>query len=291
MTYILSYSSIASTKRQTKTKFGGSSKYRVVEDELIEINRKNHNEKKKSKNSKKQTGNNALYQTEEINNKTYRLNKSKVKKNCHALSRLEKSKKFLAFYTITFPVGLSDYICYKLFNNWLTRCRKNVGLKTYLWVAERQKNETIHYHLLTNDFMPVQDVNRFMGISLANEKEKGSEALKEIDTAKYNGVDVKRVGKKRNSIISYLAKYVTKNNTEFKHLPWHCSRDVSRLFTSINFEKDESAKYFEQLPSGPENYKTYLKEFVKVDAFKFIPDEKIYVDLNGANESIYNLSK
>jgi len=38
-----------------------------------------------------------------------------------------------------------------------------------------------------------------------------------------------------------------------------------------------------------ENYETYLKEFVKVKAFKFIPDEKIYVDLNSVNESIYNL--
>ena len=290
MTFILSYSSLANTKNQIKTRFGGSSKYRVNNGELIEINRKKEKEKRENLSSQTQTGNDASNQTdEELNKKTYKINKSKVKKNCHALSRLEKSKKFLAFYTITFPVGLSDSICYKLFNTWLTRCRKNSGLNTYLWVAERQKNETMHYHLLTNDFMPIKAVNRFMGISLANEKENGSTALKEIYADKYNGVDVKRVGKKRNSIISYLTKYVTKNNNEYNHFPWHCSRDVSRLFTSINFEKDESEQYFSKLPSGPENYITHCTEYVKIDAFKFRPNEELFVDLNSANESIYNI--
>jgi hypothetical protein len=52
-----------------------------------------------------------------------------------------------------------------------------------------------------------------------------------------------------------LSRYVAKNDILFYHLPWHCLRDVSRLFTSINFEKDESARYFEKLPSGPENQK------------------------------------
>jgi hypothetical protein len=39
------------------------------------------------------------------------------------------------------------------------------GLSTYLWVAERQKNNTIHFHLLTNDFMEIRIVNEFMANS------------------------------------------------------------------------------------------------------------------------------
>jgi hypothetical protein len=62
------------------------------------------------------------------------------------------------------------------------------------------------------------------------EKKNGLELLKNVEIEKYNGVDVKEVGKNKNSLISYLTKYVTINDIELYHLPWHCSRDVSRLF-------------------------------------------------------------
>lgn len=114
------------------------------------------------------------------------------------------------------------------------------------------------------------------------------EALKEIEVEKYNGVDVKKVGKSKNGLISYMAKYVTKNDVEFYRLPWHCSRDVSRLFTSINFDDEEEDKYYEQLPTWPDDYLYKEEKYYKVAGFKFRPDQKIYEDLDDINEIIYN---
>ena len=155
--------------------------------------------------------------------------------------------------------------------------------------AERQKNGTIHFHLLTNDFMPIEEVNAYMAKSLLSEQKKGVEQLKELDLDKYNGVDVKKVGQNKNCLISYLAKYVTKNEVEFHRLPWHCSRDVSRLFTSINYNDEEQDKIWEQLPYYAENYLVIKEEYYRVAGFKFKPNPKIYVNLDFINEAIYEL--
>jgi len=170
MSFILSYTSVAYTKKQSGTRFGGSSRFRVVDDELIEVSqtrKTNHVAKRRSQDKesqKRKTDKHEIKQETGESPKTvkrvYRLNKSKVRKKCYAMCRLKKSKEFMAFYTITFPQGLTDELCYKLFNTWLTRCRKSAGLTSYLWVAERQKNGTIHYHLLTNDYMKIGEVNR-----------------------------------------------------------------------------------------------------------------------------------
>lgn len=289
MTLMLGYNSLTSTKNKVASHFGGSSRHQVIDGEIIEVIKKIPDVKLGKNNFLKQKGNVNADQLKEKNKRIYKLNKSKVRNKCNALCRLEMSKEFLAFYTITFPAGLSDIKCYKLFNVWLTRCRRDAGLNTYMWVAERQKNGTIHFHLLTNDYMPIQNVNRFMAISINRELKKGLDGLEEVDIDKYNGVDVKRVGKKRNSIKSYLTKYVTKNNIEFYRLPWHCSRNISRLFTSINFEKEESERYLEKLPTDRNKYIEYSNEYIKVKGFKFNPPESLYEELDSVNESIIKM--
>jgi len=70
-------------------------------------------------------------------------------------------------------------------------------------------------------------------------------------------------------------------------LPWHCSRDVSRLFTKINFEEYESGKYFNQIPENPEKYDIHFSKNCNVAGFKFKPKDKIYIDLDEVNELVY----
>jgi hypothetical protein len=296
MTYILSYSSLSKVFKQSDSQFGGSSRYKLIGGELLEktnqiskpnIQEQIKTEKPISKDAKCSEVEIVFSPGNEVK-KIYKLNKSKVRKRCHALSRLEKSKKFLAFYTITFPEGLTDIDCYKLFNLWLTRCRKTSGLNTYLWVAERQKNGTIHFHLLTNDFMKIGIVNLYMAKALTNKKKNGHNLLASVDTEKYNGIDVKKVGRKKKTIIGYLTKYITKNNIEFYRLPWHCSHDVSRLFTALHFEKEDSKKYSQKLPQDKGKYSIHESDFCKVAAFKFIPDDELFRDLDDINELVYS---
>jgi hypothetical protein len=289
MTISINYTSKIEHRNTLLSKFGGSSRFRLEDGELIE--------KVIRKEAPKKNQFEKMYEKEkpileegitEDEKKTYRLNKSKVKRKCHAFSRLEKSQVFLAFYTISFPLNLSDQICYKIFNTWLTRCRNKSGLKSYLWVAERQKNGTIHFHLLTNDFMKIKLVNGFMASALKTEKKKGNEVLKEVDVEIYNGVDVKRVGNKKKGLITYLVKYISKNDIRFYRLPWHCSRDVSRLFTSINLDESDEEKILALLPDDKQKYtETYEMEFVKVTGFKFTPKDEVFSDLDMMNEMIY----
>jgi hypothetical protein len=270
--------------------FGGSSKFRLLDGELIEVKKSSRSITSNKINQESEVKPPEIVESSAIEveeRRTFRLNKSKVKKKCYALSRLEKSKKFLAFYSISFPAGLPDENAYRIFNTWLTRCRKDANLNTYLWVAERQKNGTIHFHLLTNDFMPIRQVNGFMAKCLNSEKKKRVDMLKDIDLKKYNGVDVKKVGKNKNGIISYLSKYVTKNEVEFYRLPWHCSRDVSRLFTSINYDEVDEDIYWDQLPLHADQYFVKIEKYYKAAGFKFQPKPKLFTDIDTINEIIY----
>jgi hypothetical protein len=297
MTYILNPTSIVYTRFSAKYKFGGSSKFGVLDDEIIlkprNKARKNLEKMKRSESTELQIPFEKEIEAEK-EKRIYKLNKSKVKKKCYALSRLKKSKAFLAFYSISFPAKLSDEVCYKLFNIWLTRCRNASLLNTYLWVAERQKNGTIHFHMLTNDFMDIKVVNPYMAKALRTKQKAGNEVLKQVNTEVYNGVDVKKVGNNRKSLIGYLIKYVAKNNIEFYRYPWHCSRDISLLNTSTNFNEPDDKKYFDKLPrieniSKIEDlYRVKKTEKYNVAGFNFIPDEELYEEIDYVNEVMYN---
>lgn len=245
--------------------------------------------------------------------RSYNLNKTKVRKKITALCRLDNAKRFIAFYSISFPVNAPDDVLYRIFNKWLTNCRKRYNLNTYLWVAERQKNETLHFHLLTTDRMNVQEVNKAMSESINNEVLKGNLSWGNSSKENYNGVDVdspqkpkkrqnetreqyrKRLSKRNKVdkkqvvkwITTYLTKYITKNNIEFKRLPWHCSRNVSALFTSVVISDDYINEVIEHLPDDAELYKCFYKDDVTINVFLFeVPDELMYV-LDGANNMIY----
>lgn len=307
MTYILSYSSISKYKKRLTSQFGGSSRFHLVDGELIEkpakrINPdkaivalpKRHNPREcpidlGEANIANINRDFVIKPSQIISQKGYRLNKTKVRKRCFAFSRLKKSAKFFAFYTITFPSGLSDQSCYKFFNLWLTRCRKTGGLNSYLWVAERQKNKTIHFHLLTNDYMEIKEVNGYMAKALSNgQKKESEETLKSFESEKYNGIDVKKVGNTREKLVGYISKYITKNEIEFYRLPWHCSRDVSRLFTTVNFDEKDSDQYFDLLPESMEEYNIHYSEYLNTGGFRFIPDTKVFEDIDSANEAVYS---
>jgi len=76
-----------------------------------------------------------------------------------ALMNLKCSRRFIAFYSVSFPEGTTDDQAFECWNLWLTRLRKTYNLLNYIWVTERQKNGTIHYHMLTNNYMPILQIN------------------------------------------------------------------------------------------------------------------------------------
>lgn len=162
----------------------------------------------------------------------YRVNKSLVISKATVFSALPTSRKFLAFYSISFPLGLSDQLAMKCLNIWLTRVRVLSPKINYLWVAERQKNKTIHFHLLCDKFLNIRVVNFYMAKALDGIRNECPAVFRDWNRAKYNGVDVKRVFNTKG-ITKYLTKYIAKGESVFNCRANGFSRLVSALFTKL----------------------------------------------------------
>ena len=236
-------------------------------------------------------------------NRVYKLNKSKIRKKMNAFFNLQATREFCAFFTITFPSGLSDDHAYQLFNLWLTRCRTMYSLKSYLWVAERQKNGTIHFHLLTNTRMPIREVCQFMRTALLPYCHIYNWEPSKI--RKYNGIDVDNVWypKRRNASGSsqrrtrddaarylgkYITKYVSKNNDTFNRLAWHESRDIAALFTAQNYDISECTPLLNYFRDTKNNWKKFSTEFLTIYMHPTVYNLTPYTDLSAVNEIVYN---
>lgn len=298
MFYKLSRLGICSVNQKGfRSKYTGSSRFISNNNHIFEksfiINDKNQEDEEKPIKKEK---------PKEKKVQLYGLRKTKIRNKILNFFSLNKSKKFCAFYSISFPIEITDEIGYKVFNTWLTRCRKEVGLKSYLWVAERQKNGTLHFHLITHNFMNIRTVNNFMKACLMTQFIKGNLNCRKSVIDTYNGVDVDNLyhskkGRHKNKRLSkiesqrklsyYLTKYISKNDTKSERLPWHCSRDISALFISINYDDVSNLEIANLVADNPEAVTTYAGEFFTMHYFKFIPDDYHFVDLVKANNLIF----
>lgn len=245
--------------------------------------------------------------------RTYKINKAKVRKRIMALCRLNDSNNFLAFYSISFPLKAPDVIIYEIFNKWLTNCRKRYGLTTYVWVAERQKNGTLHFHLLTNNRMDISLVNRAMANSINTSVLQGKLSWQQSSRTLYNGVDVdsiqhpkKRQNENRDQYrrrlkeqqkhtkkermkfaAKYMTKYVTKNDDVFTHLAFHCSRNVSQLFTTMILTDKDFQQFTQYLSDNPADYTIYPSEDKTTYVFKHIPIDELFHMLDKINNILF----
>lgn len=180
----------------------------------------------------------------------YRIDKAKIVSRLQTFTATQKGEKQLYFWTITFPQGTTEEECHRLFNIWLTRCREELHLKSYLWVKERQQNKTVHFHLAIHQRLSVKIANRYMRATIMHSIDDGLINWSRTKAIRYNGVDIakdrktKRVvnfakRKKERALQIYLTKYITKNNGEFKQLAWHNSRDYSNLVISFSLTRNE----------------------------------------------------
>lgn len=169
------------------------------------------------------------------------MNKPKVKAKIIAFSRAKIGSLKMKFVTITFPSGCSDDLCMQCLNTWLTKLRSITSSFDYLWVAERQGNGTLHFHLFTKTFFNIRVINHHMAVTIDNVLRKNKEGMPSFSPEKYNGIDVKVVDK-----ISHIVKYVTKYVTKMKELnfnkSWACSRLVSRLFTHVQLSEQQMTR-------------------------------------------------
>jgi len=168
-----------------------------------------------------------------------RRSKGKLRDKCTAFFRSCGVNK--TFLTVTFISAVTDKQAVEVLNKFFTQVRDDMK-KTfkYIWVAERQDNGNIHFHCIVNVRLPVRRYNALWVLQQYNagiefEGISRDEILQryENDTIHkvLNPLDVKNI----TSIYGlswYVTKYVSKNkSTGFSCLAWHCSREVSKLFT------------------------------------------------------------
>lgn len=184
--------------------------------------------------------------------KAYTINKREARQRILGYTNTMKGRKELYFFTVSFPGGTADDICYQAFNTWLTKLRTPFKDKTgkklrpmlrdYLWIAERQMGDrlkekkapthTIHFHIAIPHFMHVQKANALMRGTLKNLAKKGvmpgavcngknGDQYYLPCIAKYNGVDICK-NKKTGRVVNFavkkgsraLATYLTKYITK-----------------------------------------------------------------------------
>jgi hypothetical protein len=201
----------------------------------------------------------------------------------HCTDRMRKPK--LYFFTITFESGTPDDTCYRSLNTWLTILRQRKLILSYLWVAERQQNGTIHFHMAVPHYMYAKKVNRIMKNILLDLKSKGHfPDWQRAAIARYNGVDIAKnrdtkrpvnfaAGGKDRALANYLTKYITKNDTQMDHLAWHCSRDWSALILGMTFTRGELGTFVKGRMLEKETLNTEYCEFYRWANFR--PPEKL----------------
>lgn len=259
----------------------GSSKYKFAEGELI------------TKNSCTNDKKSAIFApTNEVSKvcdktRTYTLNKSKVKKKIFAFYHLPDKQRYFRLWTLTFPSGTQDDICYKIFNNFLTRMRTEQRLQDYIWIAERQANGTIHFHMLFAQFINITEANNLAKIAINGAIKRGEIHSNTGIYEKYNGLDVSKKCGNFNSVAKYLTKYVTKNNTQSNRLPYYCSKSISHLFTTLALTAEEVSNMIDAELLSVSSLPIIEGDFFAFFAVNKIDIGKVFSSLFAVNSVIY----
>jgi len=85
----------------------------------------------------------------------------------------------------------------------------------------------------------------------------------------------------------YMTKYMTKNDDLFKHMPSHCSRDISQLFTSMILSDDDAKNYLTELNDDADKYEISRNERMTFYVFKDTQPERVYNMLDRLNNILY----
>ena len=119
----------------------------------------------------------------------------------------------LNFITLTLPAAQGDIrdkqIKKQCLEPFLLQARRWFKLRSYIWRAERQKNGNLHFHIVTDTFIPYDQLRDLWNLKLNN--------LKFIDKFEQkhkhkhpNSTDVHALKKVKN-LSAYFAKYMAKD--------------------------------------------------------------------------------
>lgn len=147
--------------------------------------------------------------------------------------KFKKDYKFkINFITLTLcsPQRHTDNeIKNKLLNQFLIEAKKKWNLSNYVWRAESQKNGNIHFHIISDTFIPWNELRNVWN-RIQQKLDYVSEFRKVNGNKVPNSTDIHSVSKLKN-VSAYLAKYCTKNtdNRAIEGKLWGLSQSLSKL--------------------------------------------------------------
>lgn len=159
----------------------------------------------------------------------------------------------LAFQTLTLS-RTQDFITDAeikklLLEPYLRRMRKR-GMKNYVWKAERQRNGNIHFHLITDTFVP-HNVIRNEWNNIQNRRGFIDKFYDKYGHRDPNSTDVKAVTSEKETT-AYLLKYMMKPTEKAQQLSltpleakrqkgkvWDCSKNLKLKNETADFLTDE----------------------------------------------------
>ena len=206
-----------------------------------------------------------------------------------------------SFITLTLPSKQihTDVEIKSCLNNFLTSLRQSIGVKNYVWKAELQQNENIHFHLVIDKYCSYQAIRhywnkainklgyvdryseRFNKLTLKEYCElrnipvnKGIKAYNNGKLSKWespNSVDVVSVRTDRD-VSNYLSKYFAKSDDSnidedriraFGRV-WSRSQSLSRLKYINKFDLSEINSYLKELIASKRGVYVKSYDFCKV---------------------------
>lgn len=184
------------------------------------------------------------------------------KKKVYGKKRQSKIDYLIGFVTLTLCAEQmhSDKVIKKtLLHQFLTEARWRWGVIHYVWKAERQKNGNIHFHIVTDKFIPYRELrdcwNRIQGKLgyLARFADKHNH----FDP---NSTDIHSVAKVSN-VAAYIKKYMSKHEDEEKIEGniWGLSYSLSKSKSLVLEMTPEIDKHFSYLKNA------FIRQFKELE--------------------------
>lgn len=146
--------------------------------------------------------------------------------------RLNKEFTFkLNFVTLTLP-GQQGFISDKdikkhVLDIWLKAAKRRFRLNSYIWRAERQKNGNLHFHIVTDTYIPYDQLRDTWNQRL--NKLGFIDRFEQLHGHRHpNSTDVHSIGKVKH-LAQYFSKYMAKDEKEGQEIDgkvWDCSKNL-----------------------------------------------------------------
>lgn len=199
---------------------GNISVYETAKKKITESNKRQNSLSKKS--------------MSRIKNYVQLLLDTAIEKEIYSIKENKRFKYKIGFCTLTIPPDFEmndENIHYKIFKPFLRVLKNKYDLAEYIWKAETQENEKLHYHLTINQWVHWFIINREWrkqiqkhGYNYGTEKRK--RAATEIHSVK-----------KIKNLAAYLCKYLAKNDEWKKATP-------KEIISEYDKKTDEQKKEF-----------------------------------------------